>query len=111
MHVILWNRQENTTDADHCFITVGPNCWGRGKTLKESYQNCLANAPHGPTASGKKTASLSTHFITRIAPNDVQVDPMDGALAWSAKHDAKACKVCTCGKGISVGIKANNEMA
>lgn len=29
------------------FIAVGPQCWGRGKTVEEAKRNCKFNLPYG----------------------------------------------------------------
>jgi hypothetical protein len=95
-HIILTSTQsENPVDADHRFVCVGPNCWGRSETCaKEALKNCKANGPRG--------AKL---FITRVVHKSFQVDPVDGSLTWDAEHDATACKLCTAGKGIRVRVE------
>jgi hypothetical protein len=92
-HVILTSTQsEEPVDAEHRFVCVGPNCWGMSETsAREAFKNCKANAPHG-----------AKHFLTRVVHKSVQVDPVDGSLAWDNTHDAVACKLCTAGKGIRV---------
>ena len=95
-HVILTSTQsENPIDAEHRFVCVGPNCWGRSETsAKEALKNCKANAFRG--------AKL---FITRVVHKSFQVDPVDGSLTWDSTHDAVTCKLCTAGKGIRVRVE------
>ena len=95
-HIILTSTQsENPIDADHRFVCVGPNCWGRSETsAKEALKNCKANASKG-----------SKLFITRVVHKSFQVDPVDGSLTWDSTHDAAACKFCTAGKGIRVRVE------
>lgn len=95
-HIILTSsRSEQPIDADHRFVCVGPNCWGRSETsAQEALQNCRANAPKG--------AKL---FVTRVVHKSFEVDPVDGSLAWDSTHDAAACQLCTAGKGIRVRVE------
>lgn len=95
-HIILTSTQsENPIDADHRFVCVGPNCWGRSESsAKEALKNCKANASTG--------AKL---FITRVVHKSFEVDPVDGSLAWDSTHDAKTCTLCTAGKGIRVQVE------
>lgn len=92
--VLVTSRQEQPVDERHIFVTVGPNCWGKGDTIEEAFKNCKYNAPHGHRG----------HFITRVAPKDCGVDPIDGAVMWDSSH-SKDCKVCTVGRGITVLVK------
>lgn len=96
MNLILTTTlSEKPIDAEHCFMCIGPNCWGRGNTAKEAYQNARANAPHGYRGL----------FITRVAPlAGLGVDPVNGAISWSETHDARNCKLCSVGKGIRINI-------
>jgi len=95
-HIILTSsRSEQPIDADHRFVCVGPNCWGRSETsAQEALKNCKANAPRG--------AKL---FVTRVVHKSFEVDPVDGSLAWDSTHDAAACQLCTAGKGIRVRVE------
>jgi len=95
-HIILTSTQsEQPIDAEHRFVCVGPNCWGlSASSAREAFKNCKANAPAG-----------SKYFLTRVVHESVQVDPMDGALAWDRTHDATTCKFCTAGKGIRVQVE------
>ena len=95
-HIILTSTQsENPVDADHRFVCIGPNCWGRSETsAQEALKNCKANAPRG--------AKL---FVTRVVHKSFEVDPVDGSLAWDSTHDAAACQLCTAGKGIRVRVE------
>ena len=95
-HIILTTSQsENPIDAEHRFVCIGPNCWGRSETsAKEALKNCQREAPRG--------AKL---FITRVVHKSFQVDPIDGSLAWDSTHDATTCKLCTAGKGIRVQVE------
>jgi hypothetical protein len=94
-NIILTSSQvENPIDDQHCFISVGLNCWGTSsQSAKEAFKNCKANAP--------KSAK---YCITRVAHKSVQVDPVDGSLSWDQNHDASTCPFCTAGKGIRVHI-------
>lgn len=93
--VLLTTKQEKPIDDDHWYVTVGPNCWGRGATEKEALKNCKVNAGYG----------YRGHFITRIAPKaGFNIDPVDGGIGWAEAHDAKNCPVCTVGKGIGVHV-------
>jgi len=95
-HVILTSAQtESPIDSEHRFVCVGPNCWGLSEvSAKEALKNCKSYAPRG-----------AKFFVTRVAHKSVQVDPVDGSLAWDNTHDATACKICTAGKGIRVQIE------
>ena len=95
-HVILTSTQsENLVDAEHRFVCVGPNCWGMLKSsAKEAFKNCKVHAPRGTKL-----------LVTRVAHQSVQIDPVDGSLAWDSTHDAAACKLCTAGKGIRVQVE------
>jgi len=95
-HIILTSsRSEQPIDADHRFVCIGPNCWGRSETsAQEALKNCRANAPRG--------ARL---FVTRVVHKSFEVDPVDGSLAWDSTHDAAACQLCTAGKGIRVRVE------
>ena len=96
MNIILTSTQtEQVIDPDHLFVCLGPNCWGLSETsAKEAFNNCKANAPRG-----------AKHFLTRVAHKSVQIDPVDGSLAWDASHNAKACQLCTAGKGIGIKVE------
>lgn len=89
--ILISNRVENPIDDQHVFVCIGPNCWGKGRTAKEAHQNAKANAPY----------AYRGMYITKVAPIDVTVCDIDGALLWDDKHP-KDCKVCSAGKGISV---------
>ena len=95
-HIILTSSQsENPIDADHRFVCIGPNCWGRSETsAKEALMNCKAIAPKGAKS-----------FVTRVVHKSFEVDPIDGSLAWDSTHDAATCKLCTAGKGIRVQVE------
>jgi hypothetical protein len=95
-HVILTSSQsEIVIDPEHRFVCVGPNCWGvSASSAKEAFKNCKANAPAG-----------AKYFLTRVVHESVEVDPIDGALAWDSTHDATTCKLCTAGKGIRVQVE------
>ena len=95
-HVILTSSQsEKPIDADHRFVCIGPNCWGRSKTsAKEAFKNCQREAPRG-----------AKMFVTRVVHKSFEVDPIDGSLAWDSTHDATTCKLCTVGKGIRVQVE------
>lgn len=92
-HIILVsNEAENPLDSEHRFVCLGPNCWGIStESAREAFKNCKSNAPRG-----------ADRFLTRVAHQSVQVDPVDGAFSWDATHDAKGCKLCTVGKGVGV---------
>jgi hypothetical protein len=96
MNIILTtNQREEPLDKDHRYVCLGPNCWGMsGVSAKEAYKNAKFNAPRG-----------AKRFLTYVAHNSVQIDPVDGALQWTASHNAKDCPHCTCGKGIRVAIE------
>jgi len=96
MNIILTtNQRKNHLDRTHCYVCLGLNCWGiSAVSASEAYKNARANAPHG-----------AKRFLTYVAHNSVQVDPVDGCLQWDASHNAKDCPHCTCGKGIRVGIE------
>lgn len=91
--VLISALQESPIDERHWFVTVGPNCWGRGETAAEALKQCKTNAPH----------NYRGHYLTRVAPRlGFGIDPVDGTVSWSEQHDAKNCKVCTVGKGVQV---------
>jgi hypothetical protein len=93
--ILISSQVENPIDSEHRYVCVGLNCWGMSETsAKEAFKNCKAHAPAG-----------AKYFITRVAHKSVQVDPVDGALGWDANHDARACKLCTAGKGILVKVE------
>ena len=56
-HIILTTSQsENPIDAEHRFVCIGPNYWGRSETsAKDALKNCQREAPRG--------AKL---FVTRV---------------------------------------------
>lgn len=95
-HVILTSAlSENPIDAEHRFVCIGPNCWGRSETsAAEALKNCKANASRG-----------AKPFITRVVHKSFQVDPVDGSLSWDSIHDALTCKLCTAGKGIRIRVE------
>jgi len=93
--ILISTLVEKPIDDEHCFVCLGPNCWGIShSSAREAFNHCKANAPRG-----------AKHFITRVAHKSVLVDPVDGSLSWEMSHDAKACQICTAGKGIRVQIE------
>ena len=80
-------------DEHHWYVTIGPNCWGRGTSAAAAFKECKMNAPHGYRGL----------FITRVAPREgFGIDPIDGSISWSETHDAKNCPLCSVGKGIRI---------
>lgn len=88
-------QTEGKIDDQHWFVTVGLNCWGRGETITESLANCKSNA----------FKRNSGRYLTQIAPREgFGIDPVDGSISWSIKHNAKECPICSVGKGLFVSL-------
>lgn len=78
---------------DHVFVAVGPNCWGRGETRELALSRAKKEFP---SWTGEKP--LNKYFTVRCVHKSAEVSPVDGAIMWNAKHDARNCPHCEVGK-------------
>lgn len=88
MNIILTNPKHGTAplDAEHQYITVGPNAWGIGATPQAAERNCRSNLRRGYRGP----------LFTRVTPKaGFRIDGVDGAVFWSHEHDVHACPQCS----------------
>lgn len=97
MNIIITNQAaDSTIDLEHQFVTIGPNCWGIGPTAELSSKHAKLNKPSG----------YRGHFLTFVAPKDgFQIDPCDGSILYSSRHDVTQCKFCSIGRGIKINVQ------
>lgn len=65
------------------YIAIGPNCWGKGKTIEEAWKNCKKEWPKFLSAP-KPDKSLAVFFHT---PDTIYVNDLGGLSGPFDDHE------------------------
>lgn len=73
----------------HCYLAIGPNCWGRAETREKARRRA---------ARCKPTWIERTRYNVIVAPRDSWVDNF-GFIRWDHDHESCTVESCITNKG------------
>jgi len=80
-------KEEANMAKGHCFIAIGPYCWGRGKTRDEAVANCKKEWPkHYEGKFDPKRVGV------RCFPDDATVGGLGDVLSIRHPADCPHCE-------------------